>query len=215
MSPGVLEGIRRRNRDTARVPWMGLGDNLHAVEIRAYCILDAARNRANTEQRLSMTKRTGFHVLSHVLCLLPLMSGALGCASAELQATSGHVPVLLGPVACIGCKPGAAGPAQDRPFAAEVATTITGISGQSSSALISSIQGGSFGEVADSSVGDLCTGEIRLDSIKASVFHIESFVYSRASYYVGASGHAVTVPSGVCDPRLYPSVEAPSGRESP
>jgi hypothetical protein len=163
-----------------------------------------------------MTKRTGFHVVSHVLCLLVLMSGTLGCASAELQATSGHVPVLLGPVACIGCKPGAAGLAQDRPFDAEVATTITGISGQSSSALISSIEGGSFGEVADSSVGDLCTGEIRLDSIKASVFHIETFVYSRASYYVGARGHAVTVPGGACGPRPYPSVvAAPSGRVSP
>lgn len=160
-----------------------------------------------------MTKRTGFHVLSHVLCLLPLMCGTLGCASAELQATSGHVPVLLGPVACIGCKSGAAGPAQDRPFDVEVATTITGIFGQS--ALISSAQGGSIGELADASVGDLCTGEIRLDSIKASVFHIETFVYSRASYYVGARGHAVTVPGGVCGLRLYPSVEAPSGRVSP
>ena len=198
------------------MPGMGLGDNLRAAKLRSYCIRDVARNRANTEQRFSMTKTTGFRVFPHVLGLLPLMTGALGCASAELQATSGHVPVLLGPVACIGCKPGAAGPAQERPFDVEVATTITGISGQSSSALISSIQGGSIGEVADSSVGDLCTGEIRLDSIKASVFHIETFVYSRASYYVGASGHAVTVPRGVCGPRPYPSVgAAPSGRVSP
>jgi hypothetical protein len=163
-----------------------------------------------------MTKKPLLPASPHVLWLLFLIAGALGCASAELQASSGHVPVLLGPVACIGCKPGAPRTAEIRPFSAEVATTITGISGQSSSAIIGSVQGGSIGELADSSVENPCTDEVRLDTIGASVFHIESFVYSRASYYVGASGRAVTVPHGVCDPRLYPSgVAYPSGREAP
>jgi hypothetical protein len=153
-------------------------------------------------------------LLPHVLCLLSLTT--VGCASAELQATSGRVPVLLGPVACIGCQPGAARPAEARPFDAEAATTVTGfVTGQSSSSQISNAQGGSIGELADSSAGDLCAGEIHLDSIKASAFFIETLVYSRASSYVGASGRAVTVPGGVCDPRAYPDVPGPSGRESP
>lgn len=161
-----------------------------------------------------MTPMSISRVVPHVLCLLLLTT--VGCASAELQASSGRVPVLLGPVACIGCKPDAARPAEARPFDAEAATTVTVFAtGQSSSSQISSAQGGSVGELADSSAGDLCAGEIHLDSIKASAFFIQSLVYSRASSYVGASGHAVTVPGGVCHPRAYPDVPGPSGRESP
>jgi hypothetical protein len=140
----------------------------------------------------------------------------VSCATAELQASSGHVPVLLGPVSCIGCTPDAARPAEARPFDAEAASVVTGFAtGQSSSASISSGPVGSVGELADSSAGDRCAGEIRLDAIKASAFFIETFVYSRASSYVGASGHVVTVPGGVCDPRAYPDVPGPSERESP
>jgi hypothetical protein len=40
--------------------------------------------------------------------ILALASAALGCASTTLGGSEARVPVLLGPVPCIGCAPGSA-----------------------------------------------------------------------------------------------------------
>jgi hypothetical protein len=134
---------------------------------------------------------------------LALVSG--GCASVELDGRLAHVPILLGPVKCIGCRPGDVRGVAAAPFSSEAATTITGFAGGHQSALINSAQESSLAALADSSVPSACVGEIHLGEVKASVFHIESIVYSRASYYLGAKGKSVTIANGYCDPRLLPA----------
>jgi hypothetical protein len=159
---------------------------------------------ARAEHRLPMATayKCNLGAPLQVLWILALAMAEQGCARVELEGRAGHIPVLLGPVACIGCGPSTARAPNAQPFDVEVSNTITGISGNSGGVFFNSGQDATMGQAADASVYNLCTGEIRLHTIKASVFHIDALAYSRESYYIGVKGHVVAVPAGVCDPRL-------------
>ncbi len=131
---------------------------------------------------------------------------ATGCLSTSMGASFARVPVLVGPVACIGCEAGAVAPdpTETRTIedVANLHSTTVMLFGTATTTL-----GGDAPELdlkATDLLADRCREEIQLSAIKASSFGINAFVVYRTDVDVEVKGHARRLAHGFCAPNPWP-----------
>ena len=119
--------------------------------------------------------------------------------------TGGHVPVpiLLGPVRCIGCEPSAPPPAaatfQDE---AHYQYMIGG--GAYSTAWEKEKARSALGRKAFAAVGRSCQGELRVTLLKASAFDVYALAFALYRVEVDLEAIAAVMPREACAPPAAP-----------
>jgi hypothetical protein len=138
--------------------------------------------------------------------LLLSLASAVGCAMTTMTASSARVPVLVGPVACIGCSV-ASSPAL--PHGAPISDRTHNRYGHMWLPYLG--DGGFFGASppqidlkSELMAPDACKGEIRVSALRVESFGVEAFLYGKAEQTVDLTGDVLGVPSGACGPRLWP-----------
>src|SRR5262245_50414558 len=99
--------------------------------------------------------------------LVALLSA--GCMTAALSAPRARVPILIGPVACIGCA-AAPPPAVSDPAPIQDGATQYSMSGVNE---MPATSGGRYAKLdtkAEAAVPDPCRGEVRLSRVSATAF---------------------------------------------
>jgi hypothetical protein len=139
-----------------------------------------------------------------------ISSAALGagCVAASMSARHARAPVLLDPVACIGCSP----TPEPAPAASPGAAPITDVTDRWSSTtyvLYSAISsgGGKAPELdlkTERALDDVCRSDVRLAKIHATSFGIDAFLFFRTSASIEVQGFPNPVGAGVCGPRPWP-----------
>src|SRR5262245_38718230 len=126
-----------------------------------------------------------------VASLLVAVSSS-GCLTAALTAPRARVPILIGPVACIGCAPAPA-PAQEVLSETAHRWSLLGFGGSGSAggARASQLDGH-----AEAWVPDPCHGQVRLSRVTAS--SVGSISHFSVSVHV--EGGPELVPAGSCPP---------------
>ena len=129
-----------------------------------------------------------------------------GCATTGMTASSARVPVLVGPVACIGCS---AASSPELPHGAPISDSARSSYGH---VWLPYMGDGGFSGAsppqldlkAESMAPDPCKGEIRVSSIRVESSGVEAFFYGKIEQAVDLTGEVLVVPTGVCGPRLWP-----------
>ena len=134
---------------------------------------------------------------------LAACSPSLACVATSVMTATTQAPVLIGPVACIGCRPTAAPPQTTAPFADSAEHT----SGYVTLPRIGDV--GFFGDTpptidakALALAPDPCTADVHLSKITAGSFGVVAIVYADAKQTVKVAGGVRPVPGGSC---LMPS----------
>lgn len=160
-----------------------------------------------------MSRRFRVCAGSWVLCAIA------GCTGAHQTADLARVPVLLGPVKCIGCEPagrrapGALGNTSDEAqvemwsiallsFDGGVDQVMTDIGGTPSS----------LAKKVNDGTGSACAENMVLHDVAASSYGVNGLFFLHTKSVVTVSGTANRVPNGTCDPtvELWP-VSGPRG----
>jgi hypothetical protein len=108
---------------------------------------------------------------------LALVVLAAACAETRMSARGAHVPVLVGPVACIGCA--AAPPPQPGPVVVRDSASVrtwTGAPGPVNLWAQATVRPSLAGK-ADRLVGAACRGEARVTRLTARAFGVGALVY--------------------------------------
>ena len=142
--------------------------------------------------------------LAGAIVLLSCAS-SVGCGMTMMTASSARVPVLVGPVACIGCSAASSPGPHGAPISDSARSSYGhmwlpylgdgGFSGASAPQLDLK---------AESMAPDACKGEIRVSSIRVESYGAEAFFYGKSEQDVDLTGEVLAVPGGVCGPRLWP-----------
>jgi hypothetical protein len=134
---------------------------------------------------------------------LAACSPSLACVATSVMTASTQTPVLIGPVACIGCRPTSAPAQTTAPFADSAEHT----SGYVTLPRIGDV--GFFGDTpptidakALALAPDPCTADVHLSKITAGSFGVVALVYADAKQTVKVAGSVRPVPGGSC---LMPS----------
>jgi hypothetical protein len=126
-----------------------------------------------------------------------LLASSAGCAVTSLTARNARVPVLVGPVACIGCPPVA-------PTGAEPAAFIADTVSHRSGYMASPFGQIDFGDSTDprlnieSAASDPCVAEIHVTKLDARSFAVTAFVFGEVAQTVTSAALVAPVPSGTC-----------------
>jgi hypothetical protein len=130
-------------------------------------------------------------------------SSSLACVATSVMTATAPVPVVIGPVACIGCRPTSA-PSQT---ASPITDSAVHTSGYVTLPRIGDV--GFFGDTpptidakAVALVPDPCAVNVHLSKITASSFGVVAIVYADAKQSVKVVGGVRPVPGGSC---LMPS----------
>ena len=133
-------------------------------------------------------------------------ASSVGCGMTTMTASSARVPVLVGPVACIGCSVASS---PELPRGAPISDSTRSSYGHMWLPYLGDggFSGASLPQLdlkAESMAPDACKGEIRVSSIRVESYGAEAFFYGKSEQAVDLSGEVLAVPSGVCGPRLWP-----------
>jgi hypothetical protein len=134
-----------------------------------------------------------------------------GCATTHMTAPEAPVPVLVGPVACIGC-PATPPPAGQGPLVSDVAKTWGGtfvlpFLGDTELHVNKPAQ---LGSKAGQSSPDVCRTDARVTRIKATSFGLFAFVVVSVEDRVEVDAALVQVPNGNCPGRAtFPGAPPP------
>jgi hypothetical protein len=137
-----------------------------------------------------------------LLCLSPI-----GCVTATMTATSARVPVLLGPVPCIGCL---AAPAAKVPAIASVTDAADHRSGYVWVPFLNGDVGFSgddppvVGLKVDTLTSDVCKADLRVSRINVRSAGLTALIAARTVQSVELDGDLLLVPDGTCGPRPWP-----------
>ena len=133
-------------------------------------------------------------------------ASSVGCAAIAMTASSARLPVLVGPVACIGCS---AASSPEIPRGAPISDSVRSRSGHLWVPYLGDT--GFFGAnppqidlKAEAMAPDPCKGEIRVSALRVESFGVEALLYGKAEQTVDLIGEVLAVPSGTCGPRLWP-----------
>ena len=121
-----------------------------------------------------------------------------GCISTSMTAGRTRVPILLGPVACIGCS---AVPAPAGPYAAPISDTASHWHGTVSLFGTADVGGQVTPQIdakVDAVVPDPCAGEVYLSRLKASSFSIFAFLVVTSEEKVEIEAAAAPLARGMC-----------------
>jgi hypothetical protein len=121
-----------------------------------------------------------------------------GCAATSMTAERTRVPILLGPVACIGCP---AVPAPAVPYAAPISDTASHWGGTVTffgSTDISANVTPRIDAKVDAAVPDPCAGEVYISRLKASSFSIFAFLFVTSEEKVEVQAVASPLARGMC-----------------
>jgi hypothetical protein len=138
-----------------------------------------------------------------------LVVGA-GCTSISLRASEARMPVLLGPVACIGCDPVAGQGAAPPTVRGGVRERSVGIPAPLPLGSLT-YDRASLDLAVAKAVADPCREDLHVSAIEAGtwIFHVPILLVAVDTWVdVQASGAAV--PSGTCGPAPWPS-SGPAG----
>jgi hypothetical protein len=135
-----------------------------------------------------------------------LCSGLVGCATTSMTARSARLPVLLGPVACIGCT---AATSPQASTASPISDSVHNSGGYVLLPYLGNV--GFFGAnapsidlTAESMAPDPCKAEVRVSGLNVESFGVVAFVYAKSEQTVDLTGHVQILPSGTCGPRPWP-----------
>jgi hypothetical protein len=142
--------------------------------------------------------------------VLPFIAGVTlmyatvaGCATTTMTAVGARVPVLVGPVACIGCVAGP--PVATIAGSAPISDTAVHRAGYVTLPRIGNVD--FFGDdppaiilKANGLAADPCETDVQLSTIKVESFGIVAFVYAKAEQTVNVTGLVRPVPGGSCRP---------------
>ncbi len=135
-------------------------------------------------------------------CLPAFLLALLACAGGGCEATTmtgGHVPVpiLLGPVACIGCAPSPP-PPTNTPIADETHYEYLLGSGPTGTAWSKETRRTMLGQKAFEAAGNKCRGELRVTRLAASAFDIFAFALAFYKVAIEVEAVATAVPQETC-----------------
>jgi hypothetical protein len=146
--------------------------------------------------------RPGRGVLS-ALGALAACIPSLACVATSVMTATTQTPVLIGPVACIGCRATSAPPQTT----GAIADSAVHTSGYVTLPRIGDV--GFFGDTpatidakAFAVAPDPCTADVHLSKITAGSFGVVALVYADAKQTVKVAGGVRAVPGGSC---LMPS----------
>ncbi|HXU03750.1 MAG TPA: hypothetical protein VN903_22445 [Polyangia bacterium] len=137
---------------------------------------------------------------------------AAGCTSITLRASEARTPVLLGPVACIGCAP--------EPGRVAAPPTVAG-GVHEREYVIATFPSGALDRITDdtvpldvaatTAVADPCREDLRVAAVHAGTwsFHVP-LIFGIANTWIDAQASRAAVPNGVCGVAPWPSV-GPTG----
>ena len=140
-----------------------------------------------------------------VWALTVALSASVGCEATTMSAQGAPVPVLVGPVACIGCAPSASEPMpngiriEDRSMARYMA-------GGGSTVTASVWQKGvsTLGHKVAAVVRDPCRIDIRVSKLTASGLGVFAVAFAMATVDVQVDATTAVVANGSCPPLPRP-----------
>jgi hypothetical protein len=151
-----------------------------------------------------------------VLGALAACSPSLACVATSVMTATTQTPVLIGPVACIGCRPTSAPPQISAPIADSAEHT----SGYVTLPRIGDV--GFFGDTpttidakAFALAPDPCTSDVHLSKITAGSFGVVALVYANAKQTVKVAGGVRPVTGGSCLMPAGPYVVTGGGAPAP
>ncbi len=151
-----------------------------------------------------------------VLGVLVTCSPSLACVATSVMTATTQTPVLIGPVACIGCRPTSA-PQQ---ISAPIADSAEHTSGYVTLPRIGDV--GFFGDTpttidakAFALAPDPCTSDVHLSKITAGSFGVVALVYANAKQTVKVAGGVGPVSGGSCLMPSGPYVVTGGGAPAP
>ena len=149
----------------------------------------------------------GFALIVAVVASAALSAG---CESTTMSARRTTVPVLVGPVACIGCGPSAVPPGQD--WLTDTSKyTYTLASGGNVAAWEKETHYRALARKVEAVAGKRCRGEIRVTRLGASTFGVFALVVAVYQVEIDVEGVPVSLPAGSCPP---PALDAGTMRDS-
>src|SRR5450432_336813 len=139
--------------------------------------------------------------------ILLSFASSVGCAATAMTAINARVPVLVGPVTCIGCS---AASSSDVPRGAPISDSVRSRGGHMWVPFLKTDVG--FFDAnppqidlkAESMAPDPCKGEIRVSVLRVESFGVDALLYGKAEQTVDLTGEVLAVPSGACGPRPWP-----------
>jgi hypothetical protein len=145
-------------------------------------------------------------MIARAAAVLLLGLSLAACTATAMTARNARVPVMVGPVACIGCA-AAAPPAA--PPVAPIADAVGRRGGYLWLPFLGDVDffGANGPEIdlkADSLAPDACRTEIHLSKIGARSFGVVALLYAKVEQSVNIAGEILSVPSGTCGPRPWP-----------
>jgi hypothetical protein len=136
-----------------------------------------------------------------------------GCEATTM--TGGHVPVpiLLGPVRCIGCEPSPPAPVAAR-FQEEVHYQYMVGGGAAAVGWEKERARPTLARTAFAAVGRSCRGELRITRLRASAFDIYALLFALYRVRVELEAIVPVVPRDACAPPAAPEDGADADQES-
>lgn len=135
-----------------------------------------------------------------------------GCEATSMSAGHVPIPILIGPVRCIGCEPQAP-PAGSVRIKDEARYTYmigggVGVTTWSREAGRSTIA-----RKAHAAVGKSCAGELRVLLLEASAFSVYALIFAMYQVKVELVATPTVMPPEVCAPAAAPADESDEGAE--
>jgi len=150
-----------------------------------------------------------FFVVALAAVLAPSCAG-----SATMSTRMTRAPMLLGPVACIGC-PASPPPQWNGPPPIVVPSTATAMAAGGYGVTTGSVSHvrPTIGRGIGRFVSDPCRAEVRVSRLSATAYGVFALVFAMGKVEMTLEGYPVDVPSGTCtaDAPAEPASPAPSG----
>jgi hypothetical protein len=131
-----------------------------------------------------------------------------------MSARRTNVPVLLGPVACIGCGPTAVPPGrswlEDR---SEFSYMLAGSGNMT--AWSKEAQYRALSRKVETAAGKLCRGEVRVTSIDAGTYSVVTLVINRYHVEIDVKGVPLSMPPRMCASPMPDAVKLRDAGEEP
>jgi hypothetical protein len=145
-----------------------------------------------------------------VLASSALAALAGGCEGTMMSAGVTRVPLLVGPVACIGCAPAPAPAWNGRPFADDVYFRGMFAGGATGTMWSEEWKRPTLGPNADRVVRNPCVAQLHVSKIAASSFGVGALLFWMHSVAIEVEATPARVPNGSCgQPPAPPSTTLP------